>query len=291
MPCPFGLKRIIKVRFSKNFAFTLVEFAIILVVIGLLIGFGATLIGTLTKRTKYTESKEAVKRAVEAFKGYGIRFGYLPPARPINNYNPSSSDPAFNQVGVNGFDSQGKALLYVVSSELTNNSTDLCNLNSTSLSIIDKGEQKNNIAFMIVSGSLNFNIQTNTAIYNQGQNNIDDFPYDFTRPEEYDDIVDYVSLFELQQQRCSYASFPSLCTSLEVYLGSGINSYKKTGGACSSGNFVFLNQTDYLETYIAANCNNLCGNFTYSNLLLQDINKNCKVQIQRQGNNCIAVDF
>jgi len=279
------------VKFSKNFAFTLVEFAIILVVIGLLIGLGATLIGTLTKRTKYTESKEVVKRAVEAFKGYGIRFGYLPSARPINGYNPSSSDPAFNQVGVNGFDSQGKALLYVASTELTNNSTDLCNLNSTSLSITDKGQPKNNIAFMIVSGGLNFNIQTNTAIYPQGQNNVDDFPYDFTRPEEYDDIVDYVSLFELQQQRCNYASYsPSYCTSLEAYLNN-VNSHKKSGGTCSSGNLVILNQIDYLETYIAANCNNFCGNFTYSNLLSSDTNKNCKVRIQRQGSNCIVGDY
>ena len=278
-------------KFSKNFAFTLVEFAIILVVIGLLIGLGATLIGTLTKRTKYTESKEAVKRAVEAFKGYGIRFGYLPSARPINNYNPSSSDPAFNQVGVNGFDAQGKALLYVASTELTNNSTDFCNLNSTSLSINDKGQQKNNIAFMIVSGGLNFNLQTNTAIYLQGQNNVDDFPYDFTRPEEYDDIVDYVSLFELQQQRCNYASLPSSCTSLEVRLDNNINSYRKTGGDCSSGNFTILNQNDYLETYIAAKCNNSCGNFTYSTLLLYDANRNCRVQIQKQAGTCSPSDY
>jgi len=280
------------VKISKNFAFTLVEFAIILVVIGLLIGLGATLIGTLTKRTKYTESKEAVKRAVEAFKGYGIRFGYLPPARPIDNYNPSSPDPSFNQVGVNGFDAQGKALLYIVSSELTNNSTDLCSLNSTSLSITDKGQPKNNIAFIIISGGLNFNIQTNTAIYPQGQNNVDDFPYDFTRPEEYDDIVDYVSLFELQQQRCSYAtSSPSLCTSLEVYLDNNINSYRKSGGTCSSGSLVVLNQIDYLETYSGNNCNNLCGIFTYFNLLSYDANKNCKIQILKQGNSCVPNDY
>jgi len=187
----------------KSFkAFTLVEFAIILVVIGLLIGLGAGLIGVLTKRTKYTESKEDVRKAVEALKGYAIRYGYLPSARAVNNYNPSSSDPAFDNLGVSGFDAQNKALLYRVAPELSNNATDLCSLNGTTFSIMDKGATKQNIAFMVISGSLNYNIQTNLIIYPQGQANVDDFPYDFTRAEEYDDIVEYVSLFELQSLRC-----------------------------------------------------------------------------------------
>lgn len=271
-------------------AFTLVEFAIILVVIGLLIGLGAGLIGVLTQRTKYTESREDVRRAIEALKGYGIRFGYLPQARPADQYNPSISDPAFNIVGVKGFDSQNKALLYIVTPELANNSTDLCNLNATSLSITDKGETKNNIAFMVVSSGLNFNIQTNSIIYPQGQNNIDDFQYDFLRQEEYDDIVEYVSLFELQRQRCSYAVGGGICNVLGVILDNNINSYKKSGGSCSSGNFVQLSQSDYLETYISANCHNLCGNFTYSFLITYDLNKDCQIRIVKQGNTCIPQD-
>ncbi len=274
----------------KSFkAFTLVEFAIILVVIGLLIGIGASLIGVLTKRTKYTESKEDVRRAIEALKGYGIRFGYLPQARPADQYNPSISDPAFNTVGVKGFDSQNKALFYIVAPELTNNSTDLCNLNETSLSITDKGETKNNIAFMVTSSSINFNIQTNLVIYLQGQNGIDDFPYDFDRKEEYDDIVEYVSLFELQRQRCSYG-VGGACSMLGVNLDNNINSYRKNEGICSSGNFVTLYQSDYLETYISANCHNLCGNFTYSYLINYDLNKNCKIRIIKQANICIPFD-
>lgn len=189
-------------RNKTSFAFTLVELAIVLVVIGILIGVGAGLIGILTKRVKYSENKESVKRAVEALKGYAIRFGYLPNARLPQNYNPSQEDPAFNNVGVSGFDAHGKALLYIPAQELTNNSTDLCSLNGTSFSIVDKGNTKGNIAFLVVSGNLNFNIQTYTTIYSQGEENIDDFPYDFSRPEEYDDIVEYVSFFELYEQRC-----------------------------------------------------------------------------------------
>jgi len=183
-------------------SFTLIELAIVLVVIGILIGVGAGLIGILTKRVKYSENKESVKRAVEALKGYAIRFGYLPNARLPQNYNPSQEDPAFNNVGVSGFDAYGKALLYIPAQELTNNSTDLCSLNGTSFSIVEKGNTKKNIAFLVVSGNLNFNIQTNATIYLQGQTGIDDFSYDFLRPEEYDDIVEYVSFFELYEQRC-----------------------------------------------------------------------------------------
>lgn len=286
-------------KFSKKKAFTLVEFAIILVLIGLLVGFGATLIGTLTKRTKYTESKEAVKKAASALKGYAIRCGCLPYLRPITEYNPYYADNFTNIIGVSGFDAQGRALLFRAPQELISSSPqvcnctiDLCNIQTTTFSIIDKGNTKQNIAFMVVSGGLNFNIQTDLVIYHQGQNNIDDFPYDFTRPEEYDDIVEYVSLFELQQQRCNYASATGYCSSsLTVFLDNNVNSYRKSGGGCLSGNSVNLAQADYLETYGGANCNNFCGNFTYSDLASYDSDKDCQVQIQRQGSNCYVVDY
>ncbi|MCS7278653.1 MAG: hypothetical protein NZ530_01160 [Thermodesulfobacteriaceae bacterium] len=266
-------------------AFTLVEVAIILVVIGLLLGLGASLIGVLTKRVKYTESKEEVRKAVEALKGYAIRFGYLPSARNETVYNATSPDPAFNTVGVRGFDAWGKALLYRVSGNLIQNSTDLCSLNSTNFSITDQGQFKSNLAFMIISGGLNYNIQTNLTLYLQDTPNIDDFPYDFTRQERYDDLVEYVSLFELQKQRCNYAA-PGYCSSLGVTLDQNINSYRKSGGTCTSGTFISLNQADYIETYGGSNCHNLCGNFTFTELIAYDTDKNCKVIIIRQGNVC-----
>jgi len=56
------------VNHLKKEAFTLIELAIVLVIIGLLVGFGTGIIGVLTKRTKYMESREDLKRASEALK-------------------------------------------------------------------------------------------------------------------------------------------------------------------------------------------------------------------------------
>lgn len=267
-------------------AFTLVELAIVLVILGFLIGLGAGVVGILTKKVKYAESKEEVKRAVESLKGYAIRFGYLPPSRPPSQYNAQIPDPAFNQTGVRGYDSQNRALLYVVASELT--SGELCSLNSTSLSINDKGNSKSNLAFFVVAAGLNFNIQTDRTIYPQGQPGVDDFAYDFTRPEEYDDIVEFASLFELQHQRCNYAS-GAYCNNLTIYLDNAINSYA-IDGTCRTGSWLVLQSSQKLEAYIAAHCNNLCGEFVFPQLITSDSNKNCQVEIIRQGNTCIPRD-
>lgn len=295
--------------------FTLVELAIVLVLVGLLLGLGAGLIGPLTKRAKYAESKEEVRKAIEALKGFVIRCGCLPPARPPDNYNPSVPDPAFTTLGVKGLDAHGRALLYIPASETipqgngdscgdcTDLSPPICSINGTSLSLVLETGSANqtisNLAFVVVSGGPNHNIQTNSTVYIQGKDNVDDFDHDFKREEEYDDIVEYISIYEILQQRCYY-SIPSpipspSCTSLEVELGSGINSYRKSGGSCNTGNanvIVSLSQSDYIATYIGNNCNNqnLCGNFTFSNLMAVDADRDCMVKIEKTGNYCSAGD-
>lgn len=274
---------------NKTYGLTLIEIAIVLVILGLLLGLGAGLISILTKRAKLIESRESVDSAVEALKGYAIRFGYLPQARSQNNYNSTVPDPAFNEVGVRGLDAHSKALLYIVAQELTNNSSNYCALNSTSLSIRDQGQDKKHIAFMIVSGSSNFNIQTNTTIYVQGSPNVDDFPYDFNRPEEYDDIVRYVSLFELQLLRCNYAT-NNYCDNMTITIENNCgNSYKINGGNCINNITAILHQGDYITIYSSTNCGGtIKGNYTYSKLLTFDSNKNCKISL---GNQCDPQDI
>jgi len=57
---------------------TLIELAIVLIVLGILLGIGAGIIGVLIKRVKYNESKEIVSAAVEGIIGYVISTGELP---------------------------------------------------------------------------------------------------------------------------------------------------------------------------------------------------------------------
>lgn len=278
---------------KKRLAFTLVELAIILVVIGLLLGVSANIIGILVQRNKHIENVNSVDKAIEALKGYAVRFGYIPKARPIENYTPQQEDPVFSSLGTNGFDAHGKALLYVSSSEVANNSTDLCSLTQTSLSVIDKGSLKNNIAFIVISGNLNSNIQTLDTIYQQGRPNVDDFPYDFSRPEEYDDIVKYVSLYELQSQRCKYTVEDSTtpCSQITVILSNNVKSYRVSHTSCSSSGTPILSQTDFIEVYKDFTCSSPCGTFTFLDAANNDLNKNCRVFVNKQGQSCYISDI
>ena len=58
--------------------FTLIEIAIVLVIVGLLIGMGASLMGPLTRRVKNNETKEIVNAAVESLLSYGASNNELP---------------------------------------------------------------------------------------------------------------------------------------------------------------------------------------------------------------------
>lgn len=273
--------------------FTLVELAVVLVVLGLLIGLGASLIGPLTKRAKYSESREEVSRAVEALMGYAIRTGNLTlpggiTPRDPEDYDPSVPDPICGPLGIRGLDSWNRALLFRVANEMLGG--DLCTLSGTSFTIVENGQSKQNIAFMVVSGGPNFNIQTDSTVYAMGTAGVDDFDYDGNRPEEYDDIVEYVSLFELQAKRCNY-SLSVYCGNVTVSLDNNVKSFKKNGGSCENEDTVYLTASDYIESFSDPNCNNICGNFTFSGLLAYDSDKDCQVQINRHGNSCYVLDL
>jgi prepilin-type N-terminal cleavage/methylation domain-containing protein len=62
------LKRCTKPK--RNKGLTLIEVAIVLIILGLLIGLGAGLLGMLIKRAKIIENKEAVDAALEALISY-----------------------------------------------------------------------------------------------------------------------------------------------------------------------------------------------------------------------------
>lgn len=70
--------------FREKKGFTLVEIAIVMVIIGLLIGMGANMIGPLTKRAKLNESREDMNKAKEAVVSYSMTHGRLP-CPDVNN--------------------------------------------------------------------------------------------------------------------------------------------------------------------------------------------------------------
>jgi prepilin-type N-terminal cleavage/methylation domain-containing protein len=201
--------------------FTLVELAIVLVIIGLLVGLGASLIGPLTKRTKYTETKETIDAGVESIVGYAASNERIP---IWGDYTSDTTVDEFIEVVKNPNDSWVKPLYYFFENLLT--STDsVCNRRTTNLTLCRDATCTSripDIAFVVVSSSEDYNPQTGivttgcpggqtcVGVYDVDTPNIDNctgaancpnYPAGMdriSRPEPYDDIVKWVTLNELR---------------------------------------------------------------------------------------------
>ncbi len=196
---------------------TLIELAIVLVVIGVLLGLGASVIGVLIKRNKYVESREIVSANLEGIVGYAIANSRLP-----------SSETELTGSIRSARDSYGKYTMYVYSGNLDDSSGVICSATSTNITLrigcadtacTSYEQEVPNVAFLVVSGDGNYNIQTwhssltsvssgtvvigraDTAVtlhvYSYGLS-VDDYTGDVNRSEPYDDIVKWVSLYELK---------------------------------------------------------------------------------------------
>jgi prepilin-type N-terminal cleavage/methylation domain-containing protein len=168
--------------------FTLIELAIVLVIVGLLIGMGAGLIGPLTKRAKLTETRNTVKEVYETINGYAAANKRLP--------------AALTSLSIKTTDSYNRGLLYYSAAGLT--TSNLCTTKGTYLTVNDIGAAKTNVAFIVLSEGENLCNQTGTA----SPFNI----YDVSLPTTciggggsrgYDDIVMYVDISTLRQQICN----------------------------------------------------------------------------------------
>ena len=186
---------------------TLIEVAIVLVILGLLIGLGAGLVSMLTKRAKIVESRETVDSAVEALISYAAGNKCL--TDNLTQANVRKTTDAWNQ-----------PLFIRVAPELlpgqcsTSNAM-ICDRKSTSLTVIICNDTActsyqtiYNVAFVVASKGPNYNLQimngTNEIrVYAPGLQ-VDSFSGTYegvpdpNRPEEFDDIVKWVTLDELR---------------------------------------------------------------------------------------------
>jgi len=187
--------------------FTLIELAIVLIIIGLLIGLGAGLIGPLTKRAKIVESKEIVDAAVSSLISYAAGNKCL--TDNLTQANVRSTT-----------DSWGSPLFLRVAPELYEEycnpySGNICNRKTTSLivkicqdSACTNYQIISNVAFIVASKGPNYNLQiangTNEVwVYIAGLN-VDSYSgtygglTDPNRIEEFDDIIKWITLDELR---------------------------------------------------------------------------------------------
>lgn len=181
--------------------FTLIELAIVLVIIGLMVGMGATLIGPLTKRAKLHETKAIINAAAESLISYAASRDELP-----------ADTAAFASVVSKSTDVWKRALIYVLDPNLSDNTIGgICGRRSTSLTLnicsdtaCSSPDTRNDVAFLILSRGENFNIQTDTTttvidVYDVGIS-VDDFTGggDPDNPAAYDDVYKWITLDELR---------------------------------------------------------------------------------------------
>jgi len=177
----------------KKNGFTLVELSIVLVIIGLLIGGSFKFLKTMRQRAKVSQSTKDVAGAKNTIIGYAMTTKMLPSKNEFTN----------NLSPIKGNQHQ---LLYIhdTSLELKN----ICSALSTALKIkVDdfngSSHTIDDAAFIVVSESANMNMQTalsgNTVEIRKPYEDIDDEPTPVSKVEPYDDVSQWVTLAELQQ--------------------------------------------------------------------------------------------
>ena len=205
---------------------TLIEVAIVLVILGLLIGLGAGLISMLTKRAKIIESRETVDAAGEALISYAAG-------------NKCLTDNLTQANVRKTLDSWNQPLFLRVAPELlpgqcsTSNAT-ICDRKSTGLRVIicndaacTSNQTISNVAFVVASKGPNYNLQimngTNEVkVYAPGLQ-VDSYSGTYegvpdpNRMEEFDDIVKWVTLDELRTKMgCPGAQLRIITTELPL---------------------------------------------------------------------------
>jgi prepilin-type N-terminal cleavage/methylation domain-containing protein len=194
---------------NSQSGFTIIEMAMVLVLIGLIVGFGASLVGPLSIRAKRIESTETVAAGFEAIIGHAAaNQGVLP------------VDTEFPGIIKKRNDAWSRQVQYLYDADLADGDRttgDLCTRRATRITLRQCSDAAcstpvtvANVAFLVVSGGENFNNQTAgtrgvnaatvVAIYPNGVGDVDGFAVDLNRAEAYDDIVQWATLDELRSK-------------------------------------------------------------------------------------------
>jgi prepilin-type N-terminal cleavage/methylation domain-containing protein len=238
---------------KDNRGFSLVELAIVIMIIGLLFALGLKMLSPLVQRLKHTDTKEGIEAAYEAVIGYAAMNNRL---------------PGVNEFGdlVKSTDVWGNDLIYRPADELLADNT-VCERSTTKLRVNDDGNLVSNVAFLILSRGANQNIQTNvydTIQTSQTQvtiktylfdtydtSGIDDFSGSTTWPdpvgtrlEYYKDIVKYITLSDLRiKAGCEGEELSILNRSLVACAGADANfEYSET--IYATGGIPFADDSD-----------------------------------------------
>ena len=167
---------------KREKGFTLIELAMVLVIIGLLVGMGAGLIGPLTKKVKMSRTRDTLNDVYNAIIGYAAANKSIPPDLQV--------------LGVKTKDAYGRDLLYSPAGGIT--AANLCTTKGGYLRINDYGMSKNDVAFVVFSQGENVCNDSGTA----SPFIISGFGTPGSCPGGYDDIVMYQDINFLRERIC-----------------------------------------------------------------------------------------
>lgn len=196
------------IQHGRN-GFTLIEFAFVLVLVGLLIGMGAELLPLLVKQNKLKENRMLVREVRTALVGYATASGRLPYAASSENGVESigrlSGYLPYAAIGIRGNDVYQKTLFYAVDPYLTETPdidefkahlSELITGTHTPDLFCDSGSVQ--AAFIVLSSGENLSADSPNDDNSNGRIDIHD-DNQFAPPgapysSGYDDILDAVSL-------------------------------------------------------------------------------------------------
>jgi len=183
----------------KKRAFTLIEMSIVLVILGLLVGGSFEVLKVMRERSQISRAKDDVKTAKEAIIGN---------AAINDNTLPSGS---YFQQNLSPVKNNQHPLFYADDTNLE--SKNICAFVNTNLKVETPDKTIPDIAFVVASESANHNMQTALTDNHDGtysvkthkySENVDDNTSPVNIAENYDDIVEWVTLAQLQEAlRCS----------------------------------------------------------------------------------------
>ena len=276
---------------NKN-GFTLIELSIVLVILGLIVGTVTPLIISMTKKNKLSSGRQTVITARDELKGDFVQNRIL--AANLNTIG-HSVDPWKND------------LIYIPAPHLAGQ--DLCTwlaggTDQTGLSVCLDGDcstnKKENIAFVVSSRGSNFNRQLETPINSDGNTadlevriysygvEIDRYttaPDVNNATDQFDDIVQYVSVDELTQ-----------------LVSCSVNLKNQTGQAICSGGAAILNNVDigvinYNQLFslgaTSDNCITIDSScqINYNSAQLTDSNQNGEISLASAPPACTLSDM